>query len=316
MSYGKVQQEFWTDEKVQTLSSDGKLLALYLLTGPHRNAIGCSRIPGPYIEADMGWTRQQVADAIADLERIGFITRDAAGWTLINNLLRYDAPDNVNAGKHAAKLALSVPRTSLVYRALGARLKPVLEPLNISILPFEAPYQAPSKPLTKPIRTPEPSPEPLPEPISVASQRAAEPPLRDPVTPIDLQKAIWKQGLAFLAANGISERNGRGLIGRWLKAIGPPQPGAVLLDILASAEANAHGDVAAYVEKSLQNRAKSNGQQQKPTADERDRQRLADVFEGVASVFPGLRGADSGGPQGADPGSDPSRQIATVARST
>ena len=39
--YSRVHTAFWTSEDVRRLSEDGRTLALYLLTGPHSNMIGC-----------------------------------------------------------------------------------------------------------------------------------------------------------------------------------------------------------------------------------------------------------------------------------
>ena len=87
MSYGKVKDTFWTDKKIVALSDDAKLLALYLMTGPHRNILGCMRIPDGYLIADLGWHQTRLDDAISMLCGCHFICRDDAGWTLILNQL-------------------------------------------------------------------------------------------------------------------------------------------------------------------------------------------------------------------------------------
>lgn len=43
--YGSVQTQFWPDLALQNLSTHAKLLAVYLLTGPHTNMLGCFRLP-------------------------------------------------------------------------------------------------------------------------------------------------------------------------------------------------------------------------------------------------------------------------------
>ena len=49
--YGQVQSAFWQSIDVQSWSDEGKLLALYLLTGPHANGIGCFRLPSGEVES-------------------------------------------------------------------------------------------------------------------------------------------------------------------------------------------------------------------------------------------------------------------------
>jgi hypothetical protein len=181
MSYGKVKDTFWTDDKIIGLSDAPKLLALYLLSGPHRNAIGCMRLPLGYIWEDLGWSEEGAAEALQCLSSIGFITRDeATGWTLVNNVLKHDPIKQDKAGIGAAKLAMAVPKNTKVYQLLKEKLEPQLMialkgkkdvpgwpmPEASMALQYEPdvvparPYEGPSK--AQP--SPEPSPEPLPKP--------------------------------------------------------------------------------------------------------------------------------------------------------
>ena len=167
MSYGKIDQSFWTDDKIAGLESNPKLLALYFLSGPHRNLIGCARIPDQYIAADLGWTPYGAKEACAALVRIGFITRDYAGWTLINNLLRYDPLSNVNAAIGAERLARAVPRSSPVYKALFDRLQPHIDVFGRGIEAPSDPLRSPSEAPSNVVETPEPyltSTRTIPEP--------------------------------------------------------------------------------------------------------------------------------------------------------
>jgi hypothetical protein len=174
MSYGKVHSSFWTDEKVLGLSDQGKLLALYLVSGPHRNAIGCARIPSQYIAADLGWPMQGVSKALRELAEMGFITRDEkSGWTLINNMLKYDPVRGDKAAIGAVRIAKTVPRTGEVYAALYQRLKPILD-AELKVYSGVAEYtlEAPSMGDAKDLRSPEPflsSPTPEPTPADASA---------------------------------------------------------------------------------------------------------------------------------------------------
>jgi hypothetical protein len=167
MSYGKVHSSFWTDDKIMRLGDQAKLLALYLISGPHRNAIGCTRVPAQYICADTAWSAGTVAKALSELVAIGFITRDeSTGWTLINNILKYDPIRGDKAAIGALRIAKTVPRDGTVYAALYARLQPVLErELKMYADMPEYTMEAPSMGDAKGHRSPEPIltlPEPTP----------------------------------------------------------------------------------------------------------------------------------------------------------
>lgn len=106
MSYGKVHQTFWTDQKTRAFSDDAKLLAVYLVSGPHRAAIGAMRLPTGYIVADLGWTEQRIEKALAEMERAGFIARDKASqWLCIINQVKYDPPTNPNQVRSLTRAA-------------------------------------------------------------------------------------------------------------------------------------------------------------------------------------------------------------------
>ena len=73
--YGQVQSAFWQSVDAQAFSDTGKLLALYLLTGPHANGLGCYRLPDGYVMADLGWSDETVSKGFSELESAGFARR-------------------------------------------------------------------------------------------------------------------------------------------------------------------------------------------------------------------------------------------------
>ena len=56
--------------KIQCLSNEAKLLALYLLTGPHTNMLGCFRLPASYVAEDLGWDLKTVSKRFNELNQI------------------------------------------------------------------------------------------------------------------------------------------------------------------------------------------------------------------------------------------------------
>ena len=168
MSYGKVKETFWTDRKIRSLSDDAKMLALYFMTGPHRNMLGCMRVPKGYLMEDLGWSSKRLSDAIAMLCDKAFICRDDEGWTLILNQLKHDPFSVPNHAKSAIKLAADVPQESPVYRELVPRFVAALNAIGMASAwhPHE-------------IAIPEPLPEPEPEPNLTRTNMVAAAPLDD-----------------------------------------------------------------------------------------------------------------------------------------
>lgn len=111
MAYGKVHEQFWSDERVGTLSDRAKLLALYLITGPHRSPLGAMRLPLGYLTADLGWSEAATTEAMRELEAIRFVIREwPTGWTLIRKFLKWDGPENPNQVVRLAKLCADLPK--------------------------------------------------------------------------------------------------------------------------------------------------------------------------------------------------------------
>ena len=187
MSYGKVYEVFWEDEKIELLSDRATLMALFLISGPHRNAIGCFRL-GIGAITDLprfqAWGREGVSEALNELVQIGFIVRDdRTGWTLIANALKHDPIKQDKAAIHALSLATRVPKNSPVYQALVERLEPQLQPHAKALSkkegwplarPIEGPSEAQRSPEPLPEPYPLPEPEPEPEPVRGAGAPETE----------------------------------------------------------------------------------------------------------------------------------------------
>lgn len=125
-TYGKVATAFWTDSRTRRLSERAKLLALYLLTGPHSNAIGVFRLGAGAISDDFeDWSRKEILAALGEMDG-WFIVRED-GWVQIRNYLRagYNPPEN---GKVMVSMwPLINPCPPGIKRRLGLTLKPFVE---------------------------------------------------------------------------------------------------------------------------------------------------------------------------------------------
>lgn len=117
--YGSVQTQFWSDLSLQNLSTHAKLLAVYLLTGPHTTMLGCFRLPVGYIAEDLKWNEQTVFKSFTELSQAGFLTYDTElAWVCIHHFLNWNPIENPNQGKSLSKLFNRVPALSTVFNLL------------------------------------------------------------------------------------------------------------------------------------------------------------------------------------------------------
>lgn len=108
--YGKVHSSFWSSKTIGSLSDDGKLLALYLLTSSHSNIAGAFRLPDGYASEDLGWDSGRVKKGFAELFRKGFATRcDASKWVWVMRHFHWNPLENPNQKKAAVKVARTIP---------------------------------------------------------------------------------------------------------------------------------------------------------------------------------------------------------------
>lgn len=108
--YGRVYGTFWSSKTTASMSDDGKLLSLYLMTCPHSTITGVFRLPDGYVAEDLGWSSERVAKGFAELFRKGFANRcETTKWVWVRKHLEWNRPENPNQRKAAAKVALSVP---------------------------------------------------------------------------------------------------------------------------------------------------------------------------------------------------------------
>ena len=182
MSYGKVHDVFWDNEDIETLSDRAALLALFLITGPHRNAIGCFKL-GKGAITDVPrfaeWGTEGVSDALSELVGMGFCYRDErTGWTFIRKHLDHDPVKGGKSAIHAAALADRPPTNTEVYRQLYQQLNPALEGCSEALSekpgwPMRSPTEAPPEGVSKGhvMGNRSPSPLPLPEPLPSPSDR-------------------------------------------------------------------------------------------------------------------------------------------------
>ena len=155
--YGRVYSSFWQSQDTRALSEDGRTMALYLLTSPHANLIGCFRLTDAYAADDLQWASERVAKGFHELQAKGFLVREeSSNWVLIRKYLLWNNFENGNVATAAQKAfdqIRSIPLKALLAGVLlefGTHLK--------------EPFVNHLRTLAKPFANPEPEPEPEPEP--------------------------------------------------------------------------------------------------------------------------------------------------------
>lgn len=117
--YGQVQCAFWTSQDFRETSDEARLLALYLLTGPHSNGLGCYWLPEGYAQADLGWPSETLSKGFEELFRNGFCKRcESTHFVLIFRYLKWNPVTNPNVAKARIAEFERVSKKSEVFNDL------------------------------------------------------------------------------------------------------------------------------------------------------------------------------------------------------
>ena len=184
--YGRVYSAFWQSPEIRALPEDARTLALYLLTTPHGNLIGCFRLPDAYAADDLQWTAERVSEGFAKLVEVAFVRRDeATKWVFIAKYLKWNPFENPNVAKAAWKAFDQVPAIALK----SALALAILE----SGAHLSEAFAKACGTLTKDYRKPEPEPEPepKPEPEKKEARKRAAP------APDDVEPQVWLDWVAL-----------------------------------------------------------------------------------------------------------------------
>lgn len=117
MAFRKIETRLWHDEKVRAMTSDTKLLWLYMLTGPQSNSLGCYVISKATMADDLDWPLPKLERTFSEL--------------LAKNLIKYDEPTRllfvINYLKHNAKFENIATKSAAVRQFYALPKSAVLE---------------------------------------------------------------------------------------------------------------------------------------------------------------------------------------------
>ena len=121
--FGIIRSRFWSNADLRDAGDRARLLAAYLLTGPHHNAIGCYRCPVGYIQADLGWERQETVSELLILASKGFLEHEiSTDWVFLPSYLIHNPIHNPNIGSHVAELFRQLPKNLPFYHRVAMAL--------------------------------------------------------------------------------------------------------------------------------------------------------------------------------------------------
>jgi hypothetical protein len=116
--FGQIESGFWHSKKLHAATDQAKLLAVYLLSCPHRNSSGMFRVPLAYIGADLGWPEKQVRIQVSELVSRRLIEYDEQ--VSILRFVGWFGHNEVDNRKHAQAVINQIEElkcSSPVYKA-------------------------------------------------------------------------------------------------------------------------------------------------------------------------------------------------------
>lgn len=162
MAYAKVEETFWHDPLVRSLTETGRHFFFYLITSPHRNRIGCYVLDPLYAAADLQWSPERVSEGVAELVRRGRISWDAEHRVVfIRRHAKHNTLENQLVINGALADLRALPDTLLLSDARAALeeyKRPHYRPL------LDALSQRLGQQLPQRLETP--TPEPVPQPLT------------------------------------------------------------------------------------------------------------------------------------------------------
>lgn len=219
--YGRIRTGFWNHPKIRACSDRAKLLANYLMTGPHSNACGAYLLPDAYVSDDLGWDMKAVAKTFGELFKIGFCERFAdMRHIVVCDFLDWNPIENPNVGKAILKQIEQLPFDQAI-RHLETGLEQYANQ-------FPNGFGTVFERLRELVRIPVPLPKPKPEPKPEVSTAIAVPERSEPDQAFEAfneaaSKTIWPQAQLITSKRKAAMRKRLaqcgGLAG-WIAAMG------------------------------------------------------------------------------------------------
>jgi hypothetical protein len=220
-SYGKVYSSFWANDDMRSLSEDGRMLALYLMTSPHGNMVGCFLLPDAYAAHDLKWTIERVTEGFKELFTKSFAYRcERTFWVFIRGHCKWNQFENPNVAKAAAKLfdSLSAPANIKAFLVNALRENCRFFPADVfakfdkQATPFENPFETLSKPVAVAV---------TPAVVEAEAEATAYPIVGQKPDVVQSIFAYWQERMN--SSRSVLDDKRRGLIVKALKSYTPAE---------------------------------------------------------------------------------------------
>ena len=109
-AFSAIDTRFWIQPELQNLSLEARLIALYVISGPHTTMLGCFRLPKNYIAEDLKIPWEKVDQGFAELTAVDFLLFDEkSSWLLVPGFFTWNPIQNPKHGQGIEKLFAQVP---------------------------------------------------------------------------------------------------------------------------------------------------------------------------------------------------------------
>lgn len=155
--FSKIYVRIWHSKDFRSLSEDGKLLFLYLLSSPHRNMGGYYSVPIAYLCYDLKLEEGRVKKALDELNHKQMAIYDySAQMILILKWFLYNPIENENQAKGLIKQLAELPSNDLleIFVECVNRYCRYKEIVLKGLLKKREPLKNPSETLTEPYAKP------------------------------------------------------------------------------------------------------------------------------------------------------------------
>ena len=128
--YRKVDTRIWNDEKFMSLSINGKMVFLFLLTHPHMTGLGAMRANIPGLAAELKMDLKAFREGFREAFEEGMLEHcQESSYIGFKNFLKYNKPESPNVLKSWGPQLERIPECELKYQ-LMQRVKDFVEGLS------------------------------------------------------------------------------------------------------------------------------------------------------------------------------------------
>lgn len=118
--YRKIDPRIWNDAKFRTMSDNGKLAFLFLLTHPHMTALGAMRATVAGLAEELGWNTEAFREGFTEGLLKGMAEHDPKACLIaLPNFIRYNSPESPNVVKAWVGALDLLPECALKTRTIS-----------------------------------------------------------------------------------------------------------------------------------------------------------------------------------------------------